>query len=104
MTDKGFDEYGHYGENNPPVGDTESYTAAMMSDNTWHYQLMYHKVDMKSFVDGGYYAIHEYYPMEGGDGWTEQPIPVDGESVEEVKQMLQMMLEDIEKHGVKDYE
>jgi hypothetical protein len=23
MTDKGFDEYGHYGENNPPVGESE---------------------------------------------------------------------------------
>ena len=51
-----------------------------------------------------YYAIHEYYPSKDGDGWTEEPIPVDGESVEEVKQVLQMMLEDIEKHGVKDYE
>ena len=87
---------------------TPAFTAkgkeTMMSDNTWHYQLMYHKVDMKSFVDGGYYAIHEYYPSEDGDGWTEQPIPVDGESVEEVKWVLQAMLADIEKHGVKDYE
>ena len=24
MTDKGFDEYGNYGENNPPVGESES--------------------------------------------------------------------------------
>ena len=75
-----------------------------MTNSTWHYQLMYHKVDMSSFVDGDYYAIHEYYPSEDGDGWTEQPITVDGESVEAVKQVLQAMLEDIEKHGVKDYE
>jgi len=93
-----------------------------MANNHWHYQLMYHKVDMKSFVDsgylmyhkadsrmksfvdGGYYAIHEYYPMKDGDVWTETPVVVDGESVEEVKEMLQMMLADIEKHGVKDYE
>jgi hypothetical protein len=72
--------------------------------NHWHYQLMYHKVDMKSFVDGDYYAIHEYYPMEDGDGWTEAPVDVVGDSVEEVKEVLQMMLEDIEKHGVKDYD
>lgn len=51
-----------------------------------------------------YYAIHEYYPSEDGDGWTEDPVFVDGDSVEEVKRVLQMMLEDIEKHGVKDYE
>ena len=103
MTDKGFDEYGHYGENNPPVGDTESYTAARMSNNTWHYQLMRHTDD-----DGEpFFAIHEYYPSDDGSdalGWTESPVFVDGESVEEVKQVLQAMLEDIEKHGVKDYE
>jgi hypothetical protein len=71
-----------------------------MTNGTWHYQLMRHKSD-------NLYAIHEYYP-EGdgcdGDGWTVNPVCVDGDSVEEVKQVLQMMLEDIEKHGVKDYD
>ena len=65
--------------------------------NYWHYQLMRHK-------DEEYFAIYEYYPMEDGDGLTEHPIYVDGESIEEVKEVLQAMLEDIEKHGVKDYE
>jgi hypothetical protein len=81
---------------------------AMMANNTWHYQLMRHKASeagkMCDVPVRDYYAIHEYYPSEGGDGWTEQPIPVDGESVEEVKKVLMMMLEDIEKHGVKDCE
>ena len=73
---------------------------AMMANNTWHYQLMRHKDE-----DGvPLFAIHEYYPSEDGDGWTEQPITVDGESVEEVKSVLLMMLADIEKYGVKDYE
>ena len=71
-----------------------------MANNTWHYQLMRHKKEDSE----DYYAVHEYYPMEEGDAWTEQPIPVDGESVEEVKNVLMMMLEDIHKHGVKDYE
>ena len=73
-----------------------------MTNNTWHYQLMRHKDE-----DGvPLFAIHEYYTLEDGDEWTEQPIFVDGESesMEEVKQVLQAMLEDIEKHGVKDYE
>ena len=69
-------------------------------NNHWHYQLMRHKVEDSE----DYYAVHEYYPMEDGDGWTEAPVVVYGESVEEVKEVLQMMLEDIEKHGVKDYE
>jgi len=67
----------------------------------WHYQLMRHK----NTVSGrDYYAIHEYYPLEDGDGWTERPVFIDGDSVEEVKNVLMMMLEDIQKHGVKDYE
>lgn len=71
-----------------------------MTDGAWHYQLMRHMTD-----DGEtYYAIHEYYPIEGGDGWTERPVVVDGESVDEIKNVLMMMLEDIQKHGVKDYE
>jgi hypothetical protein len=42
--------------------------------------------------------------MEDGDGWTKMPMFIDGDSVEEVKNVLMMMLEDIQKHGVKDYE
>ena len=68
-----------------------------MTNNHWHYQLMRRKAL-------NYYAIHEYYPSEDGDGWTEDPVLVDGDSVDEVKWVLQAMLEDIEKHGVKDYE
>ena len=56
-----------------------------MANNTWHYQLMYHKVDMSSFVDGGYYAIHEYYPLaKMAMGGQSSLSTVDGESVSEV--------------------
>ena len=75
-----------------------------MTNNTWHYQLMYHTYDGPVVGNGGYYAIHEYYPGQDGDGWTEAPVDVTGDSIEEVKEVLQMMLADIEKHGVKDYE
>jgi len=70
----------------------------------WHYQLMYHK-DNKPFLgEDGYYAIHEYYKMEDGDGWTENPVEVTGDSIEDVKKALMLMLHDIDKHGVKDHE
>ena len=72
-----------------------------MTNNTWHYQLMRHK---NTISGNDYYAIHEYYPLEDGDGWTERPVFIDGDSVEEVKNVLMMMLEDIQKHGVKDYD
>jgi hypothetical protein len=51
-----------------------------------------------------YYAIHEYYELDDGPAWTENPVDVTGDSIEDVKKALIMMLEDIEKHGVKDYE
>ena len=70
----------------------------------WHYQLMYHKRENPADFEGdGYYAIHEYYPLEEGDGWTEDPVEVTGEDIEDVKKALLLMLHDIDKHGVKDY-
>ena len=69
----------------------------------WHYQLMYHKYDEPILGVEGYYAVHEYYPMDDGDGWTENPVTVDGNSIEDVKKMLLLILKDIDKHGVKDY-
>ena len=69
----------------------------------WHYQLMYHKGENTGYGDADYYAIHEYYNMDDGDGWTENPVEVTGESVEDVKKSLLLMLNDIDKHGVKDY-
>ena len=71
-----------------------------MTNNTWHYQLMRHKDDNGNT----YLAIHEYFPLEDGHIWTENPVTVDGESKSDIIWMLNTMLEDIEKHGVKDYE
>jgi hypothetical protein len=71
----------------------------------WHYQLMYHKRENPAAFEGdGYYAIHEYYHMKEGDTWTVQPVEVTGEDIEDVKKSLLLMLHDIDKHGVKDYE
>jgi hypothetical protein len=56
------------------------------------------------FSGDDYYAVHEYYEMDGGDSWTENPVMVDGCSIEDVKKALMLMLHDIDKHGVKDYD
>jgi hypothetical protein len=63
---------------------------------------MKHKHDFS--CDGDYYAVHEYYEMDDGDSWTENPVMVDGCSIEDVKKALMLMLHDIDKHGVKDYD
>jgi hypothetical protein len=64
---------------------------------------MYHKYDKPQLGEEGYYAIHEYYQMDDGDGWTENPVDVTGNSIEDVKKSLMLMLHDIDKHGVKNY-
>jgi len=66
----------------------------------WHYQLMKHNQDGEE-----YYAVHEYYDSVDGDsdGYTENPIYVEGDTVEGVKEQLSLILQDIEKHGVKEY-
>ena len=68
--------------------------------NHWHYQLMRHMTPQGET----YYAVHEYYPLDDGPAWTENPVAVDGESKSDVVWMLNAILKDIEKHGVKDYE
>jgi len=66
---------------------------------------MYHKYEKPNPFDGeGYYAVHEYYELDDGPAWTENPVTVDGSDIEDVKKMLLCILHDIDKHGVKDYD
>ncbi|MDC0117594.1 hypothetical protein OAI16_06845 [Flavobacteriaceae bacterium] len=45
--------------------------------------------------------MHEFYDV---NGYTANPMTVMGGDKEEIKWMLEAMLEDIEKHGVKEYD
>jgi len=69
--------------------------------NHWHYQVMKHKGE-----EGDWYGIHEYYPFsEGKAGWTKETISLDkAETVSELRTMIWRILDDFDKHGVKDYE
>lgn len=65
----------------------------------WHYQLMKHET-----VDGvERYAIHECYELEGGNAWTDDPVAVDAEHPDDIIWMLDKMLSDVHRFGVKDY-
>jgi hypothetical protein len=66
----------------------------------WHYQLMRHLTPEGET----YYAVHEYYDLETGPAWSEKPVTLDGESKSDIVWMLDSILNDIWKHGVKDYE
>ena len=65
----------------------------------WHYQIMQH-VD-----DNGetYLRIHEYYVMhDGKQAWTEKPVPVEADTLSDMRKALIHVLYDLEKHGVRD--
>jgi hypothetical protein len=67
--------------------------------SSWHYQIMQH-ID-----DSGepYLAIHEFYTMhDGKEGWTQKAVPIEADSLSEMRKALLAILTDIERHGVKD--
>ena len=66
----------------------------------WHYQLIKHK-DLRSGEE--YFAVHEYYELEGGPAWTENPVDVTGSSVDDIRKMLICILKDCDTYGVKDH-
>ena len=51
-----------------------------------------------------WYSVHEVFYNENGgiNGYTEEPITILGETVEDVKTQLEMIMTDIEKHEVID--
>lgn len=69
----------------------------------WNYQVMKHTHTYPNGETEDYYAIHEYYNMKEGGGWTLNPITLTGESVEDLKEVLRLIAIDIDRHGVKEY-
>ena len=65
----------------------------------WNNRIVKHEKD-----DTVWYAVHEvFYNDNGGiNGYTEDPITILGETVEDVKSQLEMITKDIEKHEVID--
>lgn len=72
----------------------------------WNYQVMRYQLWDEDDEDQSLcgYGIHEYYKLATGDTWTEEPVPVVAESVEELRAILQDMLRDLDLHGVIDYD
>ena len=65
----------------------------------WRFQVMQHTAD-----DGeNYLAIHEYYTLhDGQESWTLKAVPIEAESVAELRMALLDILRDLERHGVRD--
>ena len=65
----------------------------------WDNRIVKHEKD-----DTVYYSVHEVFYKEDGRiyGYTENPITILGETVEDVKSQLEMIMKDIEKHEAID--
>ena len=65
----------------------------------WNNRIVKHEKD-----DSVWYSVHEVFYNENGgiNGFTEEPITILGETAEDVKTQLEMIMTDIEKHGVID--
>ena len=65
----------------------------------WNNRIVKHEKD-----DTTWYSVHEVFYHENGgiNGYTEEPIVILGETVEDVKSQLEMIMKDIEKHEVID--
>jgi hypothetical protein len=65
----------------------------------WRFQVMRHKADSGEH----YLAIHEFYIMhDKSEGWTAKPVPLEADSLPEMRKALLAVLTDIERHGVRD--
>ena len=60
---------------------------------------------MRHVADDGepYLAIHEYYVMhDGKEAWTEKPVPVEADTLPDMRKALIHVLYDLERYGVRD--
>ena len=67
----------------------------------WHYQIMRHTADSGE----DYLAIHEFYTMHDGKlGWTQKAVPIEADSLDEMREALTAVLQDLDRYGVRDAE
>jgi hypothetical protein len=67
--------------------------------SSWRFQVMQH-VD-----DNGepFLAVHEFYLLhDGSEGWTQRPVPIEADSISNLRMELIDILRDLERHGVRD--
>ena len=67
--------------------------------SSWRWQVMRHKADSGET----YLAIHEFYVgHDKKEGWTAKPVPIEADSVSDLRMALLNVLRDLERHGVRD--
>jgi hypothetical protein len=65
----------------------------------WRYQIMRHTADSGE----DYLAIHEFYTMHNkSEGWTQKAVPIEADSLDEMREALTAILQDLDRYGVRD--
>jgi hypothetical protein len=65
----------------------------------WRYQIMQHTADNGE----NYLAIHEYYTLhDGQESWTLKAVPIEADTVADLRRALLNILLDLETFGVRD--
>lgn len=65
----------------------------------WRFQIFQHRDD----AGEPYLAIHEYYyTHDKQEVWTLKPVPIEADTVSELREALLQILLDLERHGVRD--
>jgi len=65
----------------------------------WHYQIMRHTADSGE----DFLAIHEFFVgHDKKEGWTAKPVPLEADTLAEMRMTLINALRDLERHGVRD--
>jgi hypothetical protein len=65
----------------------------------WHYQIMRHTADSGE----DFLAIHEFFVgHDKKQGWTAKPVPLEADTLAEMRMTLINALRDLERHGVRD--
>jgi hypothetical protein len=67
--------------------------------SSWRYQIMRHRADSGE----DFLAIHEFFVgHDKKEGWTAKPVPIEADTVPELRLTLLNILRDLERHGVRD--
>jgi len=67
--------------------------------SSWRYQIMRHRADSGE----DFLAIHEFFVgHDKKEGWTAKPVPIEADTVPELRMALLNILRDLERHGVRD--
>ncbi len=67
--------------------------------SSWRYQIMRHTADSGE----DYLAIHEFFVgHDKNEGWTAKPVPLEADTLADMRMTLLDALRDLERHGVRD--